>query len=102
MPVCSSADAGAPPVTVSGAVPVAVLGSLAAHFRKLARLRSGGEISGHPFVVRKLGQQSRRYTAARLLACLRTIHEADTALKGIGSLPHELVLERLVIGLAAG
>ncbi len=84
----------------AGAASPALLGVLAGHFRKLARLRSGGSVSGPPFVVKKLESQARRYTAGRLLACLQAIHEADTALKGAGSLPPELTLERLVIGLA--
>lgn len=84
----------------AGAVPQPLLGALASHFRKLARLRSGGEIPGPAFAVPKLRQQASRYTPARLLMCLRAIHEADTALKGAGSLPSKMVLERLVIGLS--
>lgn len=84
----------------AGAAPSPILGALAAHFRKLVRLRGGESISGPPFVVRKLGRQAGRYTEARLLVCLSAIHAADTALKGAGSLPPELVLERLVIGLS--
>jgi hypothetical protein len=52
-------------------------------------------------MVQKLERQARRYTPARLVACLRAIHEADEVLKGSGSLPAELALERLVLGLAA-
>jgi DNA polymerase-3 subunit delta len=85
----------------SGAAPPALLGVLASHFRKLLRLGSGGSVPGPPFVQRKLESQARRYTRARLLACLRAIHETDTALKGLGALRPETALERLVIGLAS-
>jgi DNA polymerase-3 subunit delta len=85
----------------AGAPPPVVLGALAAHFRKLARLRGGGSVPGPPFVTRKLEKQARRYSSARLLSCLKAIHQADTALKGAGSLPPEMALERLVLGLAS-
>jgi len=84
-----------------GAPAPVILGTLASHFRKLSRLRSGGSIGGSPFMLRRLESQSRRYTARRLVACLREIHAADTALKGVGSLPSNLVLERLVLTLAS-
>jgi DNA polymerase-3 subunit delta len=85
----------------AGAPPPVVLGALAAHFRKLARLRGGGSVPGPPFVTRKLEKQARRYSSARLLSCLKAIHQADTALKGAGSLPPEMALERLVLGLTS-
>ena len=77
-----------------------VLGSLASHFRKLSRLRSGGNVAGAPFMVKKLQRQARRFSAGRLLQCLQAIHDTDTALKGAGSLPPDLALERLVVGLS--
>jgi DNA polymerase III delta subunit len=83
-----------------GAAPPLVLGSLASHFRRLLRIRSGGSVAGPPFVVRKLERQAGRYGPRRLSACLRAIHETDLALKGAGHLPPELALERLVLGLA--
>jgi DNA polymerase-3 subunit delta len=85
----------------TGAAAPAILGSLASHFRKLARLRSGATIAAAPFVVRKLERQARRFTLPRLVGCLKAIHETDTALKGAGALPPEAALERLVIGLAS-
>jgi len=84
-----------------GAAPPVVLGSLASHFRKLLRLRSGGSVPGPPFVQQKLSRQARRYTVGRLEACMAAIHETDLALKGAGSLAPELALERLVIALAS-
>jgi DNA polymerase III delta subunit len=85
----------------SGTPPPVLLGSLASHFRKLSRLRCGGRVAGHPFVVKKLESQAQRYTPGRLIACLHAIHGADEALKGQGSLPAEIALERLVIGLSS-
>ena len=83
-----------------GTAPPLVLGSVASHFRRLLRLRSGGSVQAPPFVVRKLDRQARRYGPRRLAACLRAIHETDLALKGAGHLPPELALERLVLGLS--
>ena len=85
----------------AGAPPPVVLGALASHQRKLLRVRSGGKVAGHPFAVRKLESQARRYSAARLLAGLRAIHETDEALKGQGAVTPELALERLVLNLGA-
>jgi DNA polymerase-3 subunit delta len=84
----------------SGAAPPLLLGSLASHFRKLSRLRCGASVAGHPFMVRKLESQAQRYTRGRLVACIHAIHAADEALKGQGSLPAEIALERLVMGLS--
>lgn len=85
----------------AGAPGPVLLGSLAGHFRKLARTRAGQPPAGHPFMVQKLEKQARRYTPARLVACLRAIHEVDEVLKGAGAIPAELALQRLVLGLAA-
>jgi DNA polymerase-3 subunit delta len=85
----------------AGSAAPQVLGALAAHFRKLLRLRTGGRAAGPPFVVRKLERQAGRYTPRRLSACLRAIHDTDVALKGAGALGPEMALERLVIGLAS-
>lgn len=85
----------------AGAPAPVVLGALASHLRKLLRLRTGGTVAGHPFAVRKLETQARRYAAGRLLAGLRALQETDEALKGQGGLAPELALERLVLNLAA-
>lgn len=84
----------------SGAPPPVLLGSLAAHFRRLLRARHGAAPAGPPFVVRKLQSQARRYSPPRLEACLSAIHEADLVLKGRGNVAPDLALEWLVIGLA--
>ncbi len=83
-----------------GAPAPVVLGSLAAHFRKLLRLDTGGRVPGPPFVVRKLTSQARRYPPGRLMACLQAIHDTDTAIKGASTMKPEVALERLVLGLA--
>jgi DNA polymerase III delta subunit len=77
-----------------------VLGALASHFRRLVRVQGGGSLGVPPFVRQKLESQARRYSEARLVACLGAIHETDLALKGAGALAPQLALERLVIGLA--
>jgi DNA polymerase-3 subunit delta len=84
----------------SGGAAPAILGAFVNHFRKLARVRSGGTVPGPPFAVRKLESQSRRFSPNRLVACLRAIHQTDLALKGAGGISSELALERLVIGLS--
>jgi DNA polymerase-3 subunit delta len=88
-------------VLAAGAPPPVVLGTLAGHFRKLVRVRNGAPVAAAPFVVQKLEKQARRYAPARLLVCLRAIHETDEALKGQGALPPALALERLVLGLSS-
>lgn len=88
-------------VLAAGAPAPVVLGTLASHFRKLVRVRHGGAVAAAPFVQKKLESQARRYAPARLLVCLRAIHDTDEALKGRGALPPELALERLVLGLSA-
>ena len=85
----------------AGAPAPVLLGALASHFRRLARTRAGEAPAGPPFVVQKLERQARRYTPARLVSCLRAIHEVDEVLKGAGAIPSDLALERLVLGLAA-
>jgi DNA polymerase-3 subunit delta len=85
---------------VHGAAPQALLGSLAAHARRLLRVRHGERVPGPPFVQRRLESQAERASPAQLLARLRAIHEADTALKGEGGVDPELALERLVMRIA--
>ena len=85
----------------AGAPPMVLLGSLASHFRKLARIRAGGSIGGSPFAQKKLEAQARRYALPQLRACLRALHEADERLKGRGALTPELTLERLLMTLGA-
>jgi DNA polymerase-3 subunit delta len=83
----------------AGAPAPVVLASLAGHFRKLIRVRSGASIAGPPFLKRKLEGQARRYTSRELLACLGGIHRTDLALKGVGLQPADRALEELVLDL---
>jgi DNA polymerase-3 subunit delta len=85
----------------SGVAAPVVLGSLASHLRKLARAREGEAVAGHPMVVKRIESQARRHSLARLLGGLRAAEQADERLKGLGSLPAERVLERLVLSLTA-
>jgi DNA polymerase-3 subunit delta len=87
---------------LAGGVPEPVLlAALATQLRRLTRARAGESPSGHPMTVRRIEAQARRHSLARLLAGLRAVEEADERLKGRGSLPGELVLERLVLGLSS-
>jgi DNA polymerase-3 subunit delta len=86
-------------IIATGAAPQQVLATLAGHFRKLAVLRTGGDVAGHPYVVKKLQSQAGRYSQKALRECLSAIHDTDLALKGMGSLPPQLALEHLVIDL---
>ena len=85
----------------AGAPPPVLLGSIVSHFRRLLRVAHGAEVSGPPFVQRKLAQQARRFGAARLRASLDAIHDTDLALKGEGALPAHLALERLILALSS-
>ncbi|MBW2417239.1 MAG: DNA polymerase III subunit delta [Deltaproteobacteria bacterium] len=85
----------------AGAPAPVVLGALASHFRRLARVSRGGSVRGAPWMIRKLEKQARRYGVSRLLSCLKEIHQADAALKGAGSLDPGMALERLVMRLAS-
>jgi len=84
----------------AGAPEPVVLGALANHWRKLVRIRDGGEVSGHPFAVKKLKSQAARYGPAQLAAGLEGIWELDEILKGRGALEPDLALERLVLNLS--
>lgn len=88
-------------LTGTGAPAPVLLASLAGHFRKLTRARSGGRLTGHPFAVKKLERQAQRYSQGRLRSCLDAIHQVDEVLKGQGNLPADLALQRLVLGLSA-
>ena len=84
----------------AGAVPQMLLGALASHFRKLFRLRCGGQVKGHPYAVKKLTSQAHRYKVIQLEHGRKAIWKADEQLKGVGSEPAHFVLERLVQALS--
>lgn len=83
----------------AGGAPPAILGALASHFRKLLATRTGGKVAGKPYTVGKLESQSKSFSAGRLVSCMRAIHQTDLALKGVGGIPAEISLARLVLGL---
>ncbi|MFP8879726.1 MAG: DNA polymerase III subunit delta [Myxococcota bacterium] len=83
----------------AGGAPPAILGALASHFRKLLATRTGGKVAGKPYTVGKLESQSESFSAGRLVSCMRAIHQTDLALKGVGGIPAEISLARLVLGL---
>ena len=83
----------------AGAAGPAILGALAGHFRRLARVREGQPVSVPPFIKRKLESQAKRYSLLGLRHCLEAIHGADLALKGAGRLSPEVALESLVLDL---
>ena len=79
----------------AGEAPPRVLGGLAFHFRNLLRAASGGHARGGA------KRQARRFTEARLIACLGAIHDADLQLKGASKVRPTIIMERLVIGLSS-
>ena len=93
-----------------GAAPLALLGALANHFRRLVRARAcqpleakvvARALSLHPYAAEKLVEQLRRFDLPRLRASLAAIRGADEALKGGSGLPPRLAFERLVLGVSA-
>ena len=84
----------------SGAAGPAILGALAGHFRRLARVREGQPVSVPPFIKQKLEKQAQRYSLLGLRHCLEAIHGVDLAIKGAGPLRPEVALESLVLDLA--
>ncbi len=93
-----------------GDAPLAVLGALANHFRRLLRTKEckplearevQRRLSVHPFTARKLVEQSRSFGLRRLRACLDATRRTDEALKGAVPLPPRLAIERLVLAVCA-
>ena len=93
-----------------GDPPLAVLGGLANHFRRLLRAREcrpldAGEVqrqlSVHPYAARKLAEQARRFDMGRLRVCLDAVRRTDEALKGGAPLSPRLAIERLVLAVCA-
>jgi len=102
----------------SGETPVGILGQISANLRRFAaatRLvltaeRQGRRVSLRdilqeagvkPFVLQKSEQELRRLGRARGRQLYRWLLEADMDLKGDSQLPPRLILERLIIRLAA-
>jgi DNA polymerase-3 subunit delta len=96
-------------VSVSRNHPLALLGLVAGHWRKLTVVRAllddrapradiEAALGLPPFVVEKMMRQARNQDLRRLVVGLRSIAAADQALKG-GSLSAIRVMESLVISL---
>ncbi len=93
-----------------GEAPLAVLGGLGSHYRRLLRASEcdpleAGEVqrrlSLQPFAARKLVEQVRRFDARRLRRCLDAVRRTDEALKGGVALAPELAIEQLVLAVCA-
>jgi DNA polymerase-3 subunit delta len=91
-----------------GEAPLAVIGALANHFRRLVRAREcrplepsevQRRLALHPFAAKKLVEQARRLEPWRLRRCLDEIRRADDAVKGGAPLAPRLAVERLVLTL---
>ena len=97
-------------LTEQGQPPLALLGALANHFRKLLRTRElrpldpaevQRKLGVHPFAAQKLVEQARRFDLRRLRVCLDAVRRTDDALKGGVPIGPRLVLERLVLAVCA-
>lgn len=93
-----------------GESPLALLGALGNHFRRLLRARECQPLEKaevqrrlglHPFAAEKLTEQARRFDPRRLERCLDAVQETDSALKGALSLAPDLAFERLVLAICA-
>ena len=91
-----------------GASPLALLGALGNHFRRLIRARECQPLQPavvqerlglHPFAARKLAEQARRFSPRRLSQCLAAVRRTDEALKGAVPLEARLAIERLVLAV---
>jgi len=93
-----------------GDAPLAILGALSQHFRRLLRatdckpLRAQTvqqELGLHPFAAEKLVQQLNGFDVPRLIRCLSAMAATDGALKGGSLLLPSRSLEQLVLALVA-
>jgi DNA polymerase-3 subunit delta len=93
-----------------GQPPLALIGALANHFRKLLRARElrplepaevQRKLGVHPFAAQKLVEQVRRFDLRRLKACLDAVRRTDLALKGGVPIGPRMALERLVLAVCA-
>jgi DNA polymerase-3 subunit delta len=102
----------------AGEVPISILGQISASLRKLAaatRLILQGEAAGKrvaigqaleqagvkPFVLQKSERQLRRLGRDRGSQLYEWLLEADLDLKGDSAMPPRLILERLIVRIAA-
>ena len=91
-----------------GVAPLALLGALANHFRRLVRARECRPLQAsvvqerlglHPFAAKKLAEQAKRSSPRRLRQCLAAVRRTDEALKGAVPLEARLAVERLVLAV---
>jgi len=97
-------------LTQQGEAPLALVGALANHFRRLLRAREirpleAGEVQKrlglHPFAAQKVVDQARRFDGRRLRSCLDAVRRTDEALKGGLPIAPRLAIERLVLAVCA-
>ncbi|MFI5316389.1 MAG: DNA polymerase III subunit delta [Myxococcota bacterium] len=93
-----------------GQPPLALIGALANHFRRLLRARElrplevsevQRRLGVHPFAAQKLVEQALRFDLRRLRACLDAVRRTDLALKGGVPIGPRMALERLVLAVCA-
>lgn len=93
-----------------GEAPLALLGALGNHFRRLVRAREckplepgvvQERLAIHPFAARKLAEQARRFDLRRLRNCLDAVRRTDEALKGAAPLTPRQAVERLVLSVCS-
>jgi DNA polymerase-3 subunit delta len=93
-----------------GEAPLALLGALGNHFRRLVRAREcrplepaavQERLAIHPFAARKLTEQARRFDLRRLRQCLDAVRLTDEALKGGAAVTPRQAVERLVLAVCA-
>ncbi|HEX4788664.1 MAG TPA: DNA polymerase III subunit delta [Actinospica sp.] len=84
----------------TGVAPVLIVSALATGLRRLGKVAAAGgnarDLGLPPWQVDKLRKQARSWNPARLGAALRSVAEADAAVKGAGADP-AYALERLVL-----
>jgi DNA polymerase-3 subunit delta len=93
-----------------GEPPLALLGALGNHFRRLVRAREcrplepavvQERLAIHPFAARKLTEQARRFDLRRLRSCLDAVRLTDEALKGAAPLTPRQAVERLILSVCS-
>lgn len=93
-----------------GDEPLALLGALVAHVRRLLRVRRDADRGpravadalGVPaWRAERLARQARAYTEDELVAAMAVLAETDVEMKG-GDLPPEAALERAVVEIVTG
>jgi len=97
-------------LTEQGEAPLALVGALANHFRRLLRTQEIRPLEAaavqkrlglHPFAAQKLVDQVQRFNPRRLRFCLDAVRSTDVALKGGLPIAPRLAIERLVLAVCA-